>query len=754
MFANFAAKRHLTGPLRAVSPVANEDTDIDWKSASTLAKKNQVKIAQPAPNANSAKLIQYFQKVFAGNVPLNQASNFNQSLQLFYVEAVSLLIPLTYIALLLTVISLCAWVFVEPMVLALLEEQYVDATLWACPAILSSGVMARLVSSLFGGFRSFHGRVLRSHEAPALMSLVDELSDHLNVKRPRRIEINNETAIRVDAFAGINSIYRDEYKIIIGAPLLMSLSLNELTAMLAHELSHFRDKQKKVAFYLMHHVSEWLYYRSSGQDKRHQALLKRMQKEDLRSYEFVELWFWQRLHILQQNCYKCMFNMHRHLTAWKSRQIELETDAVAISVVGSEAFTSMLRKLRAVQFSQTAISEQNDWAWKEGYLLADYAQAVAIESAKMTAVQVRLLEKNDDKEVTRFCPSDGVRIKQAKQLASKGLMTANVAGNFLLSDCKKISAELTRIDYESTGIEDPARFMISSEKVRQLKLQQDKFKVIAARYFDSRVDERIVKFEPTEERDIAQFNVQMSIDYIRRYRVEDRKQQASAQNLLKRIHKAYIIERLTQAKLPIKKYIKEDGVSRKDLDAYLQHMRAQYQQALYHMEAMDQVFYQRAFDAINYLDMTARAKVSAAFHNLELYCQVRREVASIEESYLPLSIIVNGLTHGASTRILQAGVSEKQQFWRLMQGLRSALKQRPIIVVLHGKRVHLLEYLDFKLGELPAQSEQMTVQEVAQYAHDLIGLLQFQYRKWQAQLSSVLTKFEHANDIEPVNLLR
>ena len=296
--------------------------------------------------------------------------------------------------------------------------------------------------------------------------------------------------------------------------------------------------------------------------------------------------------------------------------------------------------------------------------------------------------------------------------------------------------------------------MISSEKVRQLKLQQDKFKVIAARYFDSRVDERIIKFEPTEERDIAQFNVQMSIDYIRRYRVEDRKQQASAQNLLKRIHKAYIIERLTQAKLPIKKYIKEDGVSRKDLDAYLQHMRAQYQQALYHMEAMDQVFYQRAFDAINYLDMTARAKVSAAFHNLELYCQVRREVASIEESYLPLSIIVNGLTHGASTRILQAGVSEKQQFWRLMQGLRSALKQRPIIVVLHGKRVHLLEYLDFKLGELPAQSEQMTVQEVAQYAHDLIGLLQFQYRKWQAQLSSVLTKFEHANDIEPVNLLR
>lgn len=754
MFANFAAKRHLTGPLRAVSPVANDHSDIDWKSASQLAKKTIPKSAQPAPNANSAKLIQYFQRIFTGRVPINKTISWAESCQLFYVEAISLLIPLSYIAFLLSAITLCAWLFVEPMVLAVLEEQYIDATLWACPSILTTGVLVRLISSLFGGFRSYHGRVLRSHEAPALMSLVDELSDHLNVKRPKRIEINNETAIRVDAFAGINSIYRDEYKIIIGAPLLMSMNLNELTAMIAHELSHFRDKQKKVAFYLMHHVSEWLYHRSSGQDKRHQALLKRMQKENLRSYEFVELWLWQRLHILQQNNYKCMFALHRRLTAWKSRQIELETDAVAISVVGSDDFTSMLRKLRAVQFSQSAISEQNDWAWKEGYLLADYAQAIALEASKMTAVQVRLLEKNDDKEVTRFCPSDGVRIKQARQLKAKGVMKANVAGHFLLADSKKISVELTTLDYQSSGIKEPARYCISSEKVRQLKLQQDKFKMIAVRYFDNRVDNRVIKFEPTEERDIAQFNVQMSIDYIRRYRVEDRKQQAAAQSLLKRIHKAYIVERLTLAKLPVKKYLKEDAVGRKDADAYLQHMRSQYQQAVYHMEAMDQVFHQRAYDAINYLDITARAKVTAAFHNLELYCQVRREVASIEESYLPLSIIVNGLVHGASTRILQAGVSEKQQFWRLMQGLRKALESRPITVLLHGKRVHLLRYLDFKLGVLPADSKQMTVEEVARYADDLIALLQFQYRKWQAQLSSVLTKFEHVNDIEPVNLLR
>ena len=292
MFANFAAKRHLTGPLRAVSPVAENDSEIDWKAASKKAKKATPKKLKPEPSENSLKLSSYFTKSFKGSLAVDKVT-VKESLELVYVEAVSLFIPMIYISVVFASMVGVILFFSLPVTASILEENYIKATLEASPAVLAFGLLYILMRPLFGGFKSFHGRVLRSHEAPAFKALTTELSRHLKVAPPKRIEINNETALRVDAYAGVNSIYRDEYKIVVGAPLLMGMSVNQLSAMLAHELSHFRNKKKKVAFYLMHHVSEWLYFRASGQDKFHQKLLGRMQKEGLSKLEYAELWMWR-----------------------------------------------------------------------------------------------------------------------------------------------------------------------------------------------------------------------------------------------------------------------------------------------------------------------------------------------------------------------------------------------------------------------------------------------------------------------------
>jgi hypothetical protein len=183
-------------------------------------------------------------------------------------------------------------------------------------------------------------------------------------------------------------------------------------------------------------------------------------------------------------------------------------------------------------------------------------------------------------------------------------------------------------------------------------------------------------------------------------------------------------------------------------------MRAQYQQALYHMEAMDQVFYQRAHVAFNYLGGAQRKEVLTAFSNLEYYAQVRRELSSIDEVYNPLSLIVNSLHNGVSTKILQAGVKEKQQVWLMLKNLMEQLLVRPVKVTLNRQNIHMVEYLNIKLGALPQDSKGMTVQEVAEYVSQLLQLLSFQYHKWQSQVALVMTRFEAANDVAPVNLLR
>lgn len=748
MFANFAAKRHFNGPLRAVSPVADNHAEINWKLASKQVKKAPA--SRVTMSANSAKLIHYLQSSFKGHSE-RESIGFKESCQLMWVEAVSLLIPFLYIAAVLCVFGFAVMYFSEPMIIHLVEEQYLAAAHWSCPTVLSLGFIYILLRPVFGGFRSYHGRVLLRHEAPALFELIQQMSRHLNVRPPRRIEINNETALRVDAYAGVNSIYRDEYKIIIGAPLLMALSLNELSAMIAHELSHFRSKQKKVAFYLMHHVSEWLYFRASGQDKRHQNLLKRMQKENIPFYEYAELWVWQRIHFFQQCIFAFLFHAHRKLTAWKCRQIEFETDAQAVKVAGSHAFKAMFKRLRTAQFAQKAVSSQNDWAWKEGFLLDDYAKAVALEAKKVSGASLQAIENSFDQAISYFCPSDAKRMSNVK--SSAGLLKAEVAARFLIENPFALSKELTLLDYKANHIKSADKFCVSSEKIRALKAKKDAGIKCAKRYFDGRGDHRIFKFEPTDERDVAQFDIQTSIDFIRNNRVEDRKHNTAASNLFRRIEKTYIIERLRASKLPVHKYMPDDVAPKKDAQAYLQYMQQQYAAVVKHMEAMDQVFYQRAHECMNLLDHQSRSKVVQAFHNLELYCQVRHLIAQLELAKKPLLLIVNGLHNGASTRVLQAGANEKQLAWELLHKLRVELEARPIQVSIHGKPAQLMKYLDYKLGRLPERSTQMSIMAMAEYVEQFTQLLDFQCHKWQGQLAVMFTQFEYNNGIAQVNLL-
>ena len=105
------------------------------------------------------------------------------------------------------------------------------------------------------------------------------------------------------------------------------------------------------------------------------------------------------------------------------------------------------------------------------------------------------------------------------------------------------------------------------------------------------------------------------------------------------------------------------------------------------------------------------------------------------------------------TKILQAAVTEKQHLWTLLQVLIKELKARPVKVILHNKKVHIINYLNFKLGSIPETSDQMTVEELASYVSDLMSLLSFQYHKWQSQIAVVLSKFESNNEITPINLL-
>ena len=127
MFANFAAKRHLTGPLRAVSPVAEDDNEIDWRAASQEASSTAAKRSDVLLSDNARKLNAYFKKVFKAQISSEKLS-FKNSCQLIYVEAISLLIPTVYIGSILGALSVLILLFVEPIIRYFDQGQLLEAT--------------------------------------------------------------------------------------------------------------------------------------------------------------------------------------------------------------------------------------------------------------------------------------------------------------------------------------------------------------------------------------------------------------------------------------------------------------------------------------------------------------------------------------------------------------------------------------------------------------------------------------------------
>ena len=124
MFAIFAAKRHVNGPVRAVSPVADNLGEINWKLASKQAKKQAFN--EEAISPNSRKLIHYIQSSLSGRAAPESIS-VKESLQLFWVEAVSLMVPLLYISGVLGLFGFAILFFSEPMVAILTNQLRTDA---------------------------------------------------------------------------------------------------------------------------------------------------------------------------------------------------------------------------------------------------------------------------------------------------------------------------------------------------------------------------------------------------------------------------------------------------------------------------------------------------------------------------------------------------------------------------------------------------------------------------------------------------
>jgi len=197
--------------------------------------------------------------------------------------------------------------------------------LWVVGGLVLLGGGGAIVKSLWVKLDPPEGRVVTRAEAPALFAMLDELRAQLRsvaFDRVLIVPIYNASVVQVPRL-GVLGWWRS--CLLLGLPLMESLSRDEFRAVLAHEFAHLSKQHGRFGHWLYRLRRAWEQIFEKMQQPRaaNEVTLRPL------IAKFVE-WFWPR------------FNAHAFVF---SRVNEYEADAVAAWLAGAEHIAAALLRI-------------------------------------------------------------------------------------------------------------------------------------------------------------------------------------------------------------------------------------------------------------------------------------------------------------------------------------------------------------------------------------------------------------------------
>ncbi len=179
-----------------------------------------------------------------------------------------------------------------------------------------------IVRSLWITFTPPQGLRLSRHQVPHLFALVDELTTKLQAPKFHNILLNQEFNAAVVQVPRLGIFGWQENYLLLGLPLMQSLSLEQLKAVLAHELGHLSGNHSRFAAWIYRIRNTWMQiYERLHQSNQHGA--------SILFNRFLD-WYWPS------------FNAYSFVLA---RMDEYEADRCAAQLTGAHNMAEALMNI-------------------------------------------------------------------------------------------------------------------------------------------------------------------------------------------------------------------------------------------------------------------------------------------------------------------------------------------------------------------------------------------------------------------------
>ena len=284
---------------------------------------------------------------------------------------------------------------------------------------------------------------------PLLFAFIAKICEAVGAPTPTRIDLDCQVNAAAGFRRGFLSFLGNDLVLTIGLPLVAGLNTRQLAGIIAHEFGHFSQGFAMRLTYVIRRVNGWFARVAYERDQWDLIIEEMSESEETWS---VVLGVVSRLAVWASRLLlKALMYIGHIIGCFMLRQMEYDADSYEIKVAGSENFESAARRLHVLGAVTGRAYQGMKAKWnKQHQLPGDFSDWVMQHDANLPAEIRTKLEDTMGLDPTGLMdthPSNGDRIRRARQAAEPGVFTLEIPAHLLFSNFDVISRQVTALHY-------------------------------------------------------------------------------------------------------------------------------------------------------------------------------------------------------------------------------------------------------------------------------------------------------------------
>ena len=423
-------------------------------------QSTELNLLAPPPASADKPTAPELVAAFGGPVPRTRVSLFYE-MGLVLVTVTMVLLPLAYVAL----IAAAAYgTYLYAAHFTFLLHPRFSVRLFLGQLILYFAPIFAGVVLVFFMVKPFFARQPRRAQPlamnpalePALYAFIATICDLVGAPMPRRIDLVSDLNAAASFRRGAASLLGNDLVLTIGLPLVAGLNLQQFAGVIAHEFGHFAQGFGMRLSYITRRINAWfarLVYQRDAWDMWLQEA--GMEGESAGVLIIVNC---ARLGVgCSRLILKLLMLLAHAISCFLLRQMEYDADTYAIKVAGSGAMEAGTRRMAELSEALDRSYKEMRTTWNLSRRLPeDFPAYVVLQHAKLPPALCQRMQDTLGLARTRVFdthPSDGDRIRRARQAGDTGVFHLELPASVLFSRFDIVSKQVTHLHYaEDLGL--------------------------------------------------------------------------------------------------------------------------------------------------------------------------------------------------------------------------------------------------------------------------------------------------------------